>query len=249
MTKRLITLCIVGLLAIILAACDVSARVDSGTPTPVPAAGITLASDADIAMLNEAVANTKGASAFHLESNVNLTDVIVRDVDQANNRSRYTRCIGANLTCSQVTTILTDTYTTTDGGQTFKKGDKGSVGMDALNFVWNNLTPEKLDMARGVLRVGIPAHPDTFGGVTSRHYTVASADLANVAPSLEIPGTDGTFDIWITEGEDPVVLQVSFVGRAGFNPFEDKDLIASARWSKINQPITIEPPPADRVTP
>jgi hypothetical protein len=249
MTRKLLTLCIGGLLAIMLAACDVSARLDSGTPTPVPTGSVPLASDDDIAMLKEAVANTKGASTLHLESNVNLTDVIVRDVDQANNRSRYTRCIGANLACSQVTTILTETYTTTDGGQTYKRGDKGNVGMDALNFIWNNLTPEKLDRARGVLRVGIPAHPDTFGGRASRHYTVAAADLANLASPLEIPGTDGTFDIWITEGEDPVVLQVSFVGRAGFNPFEDKDLIASARWSKINEPITIEPPPADKVTP
>jgi hypothetical protein len=62
-----------------------------------------------------------------------------------------------------------------------------------------------------------------------------------------MPDTNGTFDIWITTDEKPVVLQMSFNGRAGFWPFEGRDLIAVARWSRLNEPVSIEAPPADKI--
>ncbi len=246
MIKKLVTICIGALLMVALAACDLNVKTENGSPTPVAANTADLATTGDIAQLEEAVANTKGADSFHLVTNVNVNDTILRDVDRANNRSIYTRCNLPYAPCTQVITILTDTYSTTDGVM-YKKGYKGDVGMDALNYVWNQLTPEKIDKANGVLRIGNPAAAETFTGTTSVHYTIIASDMARIAPSLEIPDTNGTFDIWITTGEKPVVLQMSFNGRAGFWPFEGRDLIAVARWSKINEPVSIEAPAADKV--
>lgn len=247
MIKRIVTVLIGALIVAALVACDLNVRAENGTPTPVAANSADLATTADIAKLKDAVTNTKGANSFHLETNVNIVDSIVRDVDRANNRSVYTRCTAYNGVCSRVTTIMTDTYSTKDGGASFTKGDKGDVGMDSLNYIWDQLTPEKIDKANGVLRIGNPAAAETFTGTTTIHYTIIASDMARIASALDLPQTNGTFDIWITDEEKPVVLQMSFNGRSGFWPFDGKDLIAVARWSKINEPVSIEAPSADKV--
>lgn len=249
MIKRIVTMCIGALIILTLAACDLSVRTENGTPTPVAANPQNLATTSDIDKLKQAIANTKEADSFHLETNVNIVDTIVRDVDRANNKSRYLRCNAwnGNSNCVQVITVITGTYSTKDNGATYTRGDKGDVGMDSLNYVWDQLTPEKIDRTNGMLRIGAPAAAETFTGTTTIHYTIIADDMAKIAPSLDIPQTNGTFDIWITDADEPVVLQMSFNGTAGFWPWEGRDLIATARWSKINEPVAIELPPVEKV--
>jgi hypothetical protein len=254
--QRILATAVLAIIMLGASSCNVDLRTEgTSTPTPPPAptslpvatySQSQTATQQDIDTLKRAVTNMKAARSFHLESSVNLTDVIIRDVDLANKRSRYTRC---NVNdCSLVITIVTETFTTKDGGQSYVRGDKGNLGLDSLNYVWDNLTPKKLDVAAPYIQVGNPPN-QTFGGVGAIHLTIRGDALSKLDTTLEIVGTDGTFDVWFTTGDNPVVRQVMFTGKAGFWPFAGQDLIAVARWSKINEPVSIEPPPADTITP
>ncbi len=258
MNKRLAALLL--LLTLSLTACDISITVQAdSTPTAmatrsqpttptVASAASPSPSNPDADLLNRAVANMKVARSFHLETtvntpdprtNLNSTDIITRDVDLANQRSDVVRC--TNGDCNHTITILTDTYSSKPGSQTFVHGNKGDVSLDGISFIWDNFTPAKVDRIKDVLKPGNPPS-EVIDGVVTHRFTISSTDLASVGASLDITGTEGTFDIWVSSDANPTVRQMKFVGRAGFWPFQGRDLNALARWSKFNQPFDIKVP-------
>jgi len=223
--QRISVLAMVAIMSLILAACG-----DSGSGS---------LSNADL--LKKAGPNMKALKSYRLDvtgSQAGTNITMGGDVDVANKKVSATMGVmGMNIN-----SVFVDgaSYTSMDGGKTFTKDRTTNTGLDSFTKMWDSFKPEDVDGAKDSLKDGAPA-TEKIDGVDTKHMTVNLKNFsglsATTSSSTSMSSTEGTADLWISTDATPLVRQMKITGKS-----DGKDVVATVKWSKINQTFDIKVP-------
>ncbi len=221
--QRISVLAMVAIMSVFLAACG-----DSGG-----------ASNADL--LKKAGPNMKALKSYRIDVTASQDSMNVTmggDVDVANKKVAATMGVaGMNINSVSVDGA---NYTSMDGGKTFTKDSTSNNGLESFTKMWDSFKPEDVDKAKDSLKDGAPA-TEKIDGVDTKHMTVNLKDLSGLSPSTNsstpVSSTEGTADLWISTDATPLVRQMKITGKS-----EGKNVVATVKWSKINQAFDIKMP-------
>ncbi|MDQ6693544.1 MAG: hypothetical protein M3014_03870 [Chloroflexota bacterium] len=209
-------------------------------------------SNADL--LKAAVSNMKAAKSYTLDvTGVAAGTPITMSgpIDVVNKNSSISLQSGGQSIV--MTTILSDTFTSIDGGKTFTKSPATAGGFDSFTAMWTKTKPDDVDKSKDALKDGTPA-TETIDGAATKHMTADAAALTALNPNSSsaptagassssgatptVEGVTGTYDIWVSTDANPTVRQMRLVGKSG-----GQDSSFTIKWSKINEAVDIKAPP------
>ncbi len=257
--RWLISLALLILISIGLAACGGSTPTSTPQPTSTTAAaassttpavagatdstaasgggagGGSGANSADASLLQQAASDMKALKSYHIDITVaasgqNIT--MAADVDAANNKLKMdTKTPSQSIS---VIAIGSDVYLSTDGGKTFTpSAASGQLTQPIGSFLhmWDNFNANTATTMTNALKEGNPSS-EQIDGVDTKHLSIDSAALGAASG-----GAQGTVDLWISTDSNPTIRQMKAATTTA-----GQTTTATIKWNKFNEDPGIKAP-------